>query len=136
MNETSPPIQKEGRTGAPKILFIEGHSMLREVWAQLLDLAGGYEIDVARNGLEGVQKASTWPPDLILMGLRLPLLDGYETIRAIRSNPITIHTPIIVISAWSSATHKQQALALGANEHITPPVDIDRLLSRIDSYLK
>lgn len=123
-------------TAAPKILFIEGHSTLRDVMAQLLDLESCYEITVAGNGLEGVEKARAWQPDLILMGLRLPLMDGYETIKTLRHNPITVHIPIIVLSAWSSARSKQRALAAGANEHLTPPVELPRLLQRINHYLK
>lgn len=120
---------------APKILFIEGHSTLRDVLAQLLDLASGYELAIASNGLEGIEKARTWQPDLILMGLRLPVVDGFEAIKVLRSHPTTVDIPIIVLSAWASAKHKERALAAGANEHITPPVDIHRLLRRINHYL-
>ncbi len=132
------PTRKKQGSGAatPKILYIEGHSTLRDVLAQLLDLACDYEIDVAGNGLEGVEKANAWQPDLILMGLRLPLMSGYEAIEILRNNPTTADTPIIVLSAWSSARHKQLALAVGANEHLTPPIDTDRLLRRINHYLK
>ena len=132
------PTQKEqdSRAVEAKILYVEGHSTLRDVLTQLLDLASGYEIDVACNGLEGVEKASDWQPDLILMGLRLPLMSGYEAIEVIRNNPTTADTPIIVLSAWSSARHKQRALAVGANEHLTPPIDTERLLRRINHYLK
>jgi CheY-like chemotaxis protein len=124
------------KLGAPKVLYIEGHSDLRDVIAQLLDLESDYQIDVAGDGREGIEKVKSWQPDLILMGLRLPVLDGYEAIRLIRSDPATSDIPIIVISAWSSATHKQRALALGANEHLTPPVETERLLRRINHYLK
>lgn len=119
----------------PKILCIEGRSSLREVLAQLLALGSNYQLDVASNGLEGVQKARAWQPDLIITGLRLPVMDGFETIKIIRSHPIIGHTPIIVISAWSDAHSKAKALAAGANEHLTPPVDIDRLLRRVNWYL-
>ena len=119
----------------PKILCIEGRSSLREVLAYLLHLGSNYQIDVASNGLEGVQKARAWEPDLILTGLRLPVMDGFEAIKVIRSNPITTGIPIIVISAWGDAKSKQRALNAGANEHLTPPVDIHRLLRRIEWYL-
>ena len=135
---TDPPSAQE-RPGTkvlpPKILCIEGSSTFREVLAQLLKLGSNYQIDVASNGLEGVQKARAWQPDLILMGLRLPVMDGFETIKIIRTHPVIGHIPIIVISAWANASSKQRALAAGANEHLTPPVDINRLLRRINRYL-
>lgn len=119
----------------PKILCIEGHSSLRDLLAQLLTLKNNFEIDVAGNGLEGVQKARAWQPDLIIMGLRLAVMDGYETIKVIRRHPVVGKTPIIVISAWADATSKRTALSAGANEHLTPPVDLSHLLRRINWYL-
>jgi CheY-like chemotaxis protein len=70
------------------------------------------------------------------MGLRMPVMDGFEAIKIIRSDPNTANIPIIVISPWASAKHKARALAAGANEHLTPPVDAPRLFQKIDSYLK
>jgi len=119
----------------PKILCIEGHSSLRDLLSELLTLKNNYEIDVASNGLEGVQKARAWQPDVIVMGLRLAVMDGYEAIKVIRRHPIVGQTPIIVISAWADASSKRNALAAGANEHLTPPVEISRLLRRINWYL-
>jgi CheY-like chemotaxis protein len=124
------------KSGAPKVLYIEGHANMRDIIAQLLDLSSEYQIDVAGDGQEGVEKVRSWQPDLILMGLRLPVLDGYEAIKIIRSDPATSDIPIIVLSAWSSATHKERALALGANEHLTPPVETERLIRRINHYIK
>jgi CheY-like chemotaxis protein len=135
---SDPPEQPRDTQNAgspPRILCIEGRSSLRDVTAQLLGLGSDYDIEVAQNGLEGVQKARTWQPDLILMGLRLAVMDGYEAIKIIRGNPVIAETPIIVISAWSDAKSKQLALDAGANEHITPPLDIQRLLRRIAWYL-
>ncbi len=121
---------------APKILYIEGHSILRDVYASLLRLGSDYDISVAPNGLAGVEKALTWQPDIILMGLRMPIMDGFETITVLRGNPKTANVPIIVISAWANATSKRRALSAGANEHLTPPVNLDWLLQRIRVHLK
>ena len=139
--ETEPeprPSEPPARLSPPqpaRILYIEGSASLRDPLAQLLELGSDYEIAVASNGREGVQKVNTWQPDLILTGLRMPIMDGYEAIQTIRSNPETAEIPIIVISAWADATSKARALAAGANEHLTPPIDIDRLLGKIDRYL-
>ena len=120
---------------APKILCIENHSTLRDMMAQMLTFGSNYQVDVAQDGLEGVNKARSWEPDLIIMGLRLPVMDGFEAIKIIRSNPLSSKTPIVVISPWSNASSKKRALDAGANEHITPPVDVQRLLDKIDRYL-
>jgi CheY-like chemotaxis protein len=96
----------------------------------------GFEVDVASDGLEGVEKARAWLPDLILMDLRMPRMDGFEAIKVIRSEDKMSAVPIIAISAWASAKHKERALAAGANEHFTKPVDLNRLLSSMERYLK
>ena len=119
----------------PRILCVEGSSSLRELLSELLAWKDSYEINVASNGLEGVQKARSWQPDLIIMGLRLAVMDGFEAIKIIRRHPIVGKTPIIVISAWADATSKRTALSAGANEHLTPPVEFSRLLRRINWYL-
>jgi len=126
--------QQRVRT-TPRILYIEGHSVLRELFHQLLKYGSEYQISVARDGLEGLQKAAALRPDLILMGLRLPVMDGFETIKPLRGNPSLAGTPIIVLSAWADAKSKRRALLAGANEHITPPVEIERLVRRINWHL-
>jgi len=118
-----------------KILYIEGHTTIRDVYCQLLEQTTNFELDTASNGIEGQAKAKTWQPDLILIGLRMPAMDGFETTQAIRNHPTTANIPIIVLSAWASANHKEHALAAGANEHITLPVDTERLIRRINHYL-
>jgi len=120
----------------PKILYIEGHTTIRDVYYQLLEQTTDFELDTASNGVEGQEKAKIWQPDLILIGLRLPVVDGFETIEAIRNYPTTANIPIIVLSAWASAKHKEHALAVGANEHLTLPVDTKRLIHRINHYLR
>ena len=118
-----------------KVLYIEDHPAQRDILAQMLEL-NGFEVATASDGLEGVEKTRTWLPDLILMDLRMPRLDGFEAIKLIRSDENTATTPIIAISAWASAKHKERALQSGANEHFTKPVDLNRLLSTINRYLR
>jgi two-component system cell cycle response regulator DivK len=119
----------------PKVLYIEDHPAQRDILAQMLEL-NGFEVSVASDGVEGVEKTRAWLPDLILMDLRMPRMDGFEAIKIIRSEEETAHIPIIAISAWASAKHKERALAAGANEHFTKPVDLNRLLTTIGRYLK
>jgi CheY-like chemotaxis protein len=118
-----------------KVLYIEDHPAQRDILAQMLEL-NGFEVSVASDGVEGVEKTRAWLPDLILMDLRMPRMDGFEAIKIIRSEEETAHIPIIAISAWASAKHKERALAAGANEHFTKPVDLNRLLTTIGRYLK
>jgi two-component system cell cycle response regulator DivK len=118
-----------------KVLYIEDHPAQRDILAQMLEL-NGFEVSVASDGVEGVEKTRAWLPDLILMDLRMPRMDGFEAIKIIRSEQETAHIPIIAISAWASAKHKERALAAGANEHFTKPVDLNRLLTTIGRYLK
>jgi len=119
----------------PKVLYIEDHPAQRDILAQMLEL-NGFEVATASDGVEGVEKTLAWLPDLILMDLRMPRLDGFEAIKMIRSEEKTAHIPIIAISAWASARHKERALQAGANEHFTKPVDLNRLLTTINRYLK
>jgi two-component system cell cycle response regulator DivK len=103
-----------------KILYVEDHPAQRDIMAQMLELSG-YNVAVASDGVEGVDQARAWNPDLILMDLRMPRMDGF---------------PIIAISAWASAKHKERALEAGADEHFTKPVDLSRLIETINRYLK
>lgn len=118
-----------------KILYVEDHPAQRDILAQMLEL-NGFDVAVAGDGLEGVDKARSWQPDLILMDLRMPKMDGFEAIKVIRSTESTQGIPIIAISAWASAKHKERALDAGANEHFTKPVDLNRLLNTIGRYVK
>ncbi len=118
-----------------KVLYVEDHPAQRDILAQMLEL-NGFEVAVAGDGLEGVEKARAWLPDLILMDLRMPKMDGFEAIKVIRTDENTHSIPIIAISAWASAKHKERAIEAGANEHFTKPVDLNRLLTTINRYLE
>ena len=124
-----------GSVAVSKVLYVEDHPAQRDILAQMLEL-NGFEVDVAGDGLEGVEKARAWNPDLILMDLRMPKMDGFEAIKVIRSTEGIQDIPIIAISAWASAKHKERAIEAGANEHFTKPVDLNRLLNTISRYLK
>jgi two-component system cell cycle response regulator DivK len=117
-----------------KVLYVEDHPAQRDILAQMLEL-NGFEVAVAGDGLEGVEKARSWLPDLILMDLRMPKMDGFEAIKVIRATEETQGIPIIAISAWASAKHKERAIDAGANEHFTKPVDLNRLLTTIGRYI-
>ena len=119
-----------------KVLYVEDHEVQRDIMVQMLDLYG-YEIDVACNGEEGVQKTQECRPDVVLMDIRMPgWIDGLAAIRQLRHGPDTLDIPIIVISAWNSFKHKERALRAGADVHLTKPVPIDKLIAAINCRLR
>ena len=118
-----------------KVLYVEDHEAQRDIMVQMLELYG-YEVDVASNGEEGVKKAQEEHPDVVLMDIRMPgRIDGFVAIRQLRNGPAAVDIPIIVISAWGSARHKERALKAGADVHFTKPVSIDKLITTINCNL-
>jgi CheY-like chemotaxis protein len=118
-----------------KVLYVEDHEAQRDIMGRMLGLYG-YEVDMASNGEEGVEKAQDWHPDVVLIDIRMPgRIDGVAAIRQLRSGPDTAGIPIIAISAWGSAKHKERALRAGADAHFTKPVPIDELTAAISHHL-
>ena len=95
----------------------------------------GFEITIAKDGEEGLKAARDLKPDLILMDLSLPLLDGWEATRILKSEPDTKLIPLIALSAHSMQEHKDKALEAGCDDYDTKPVDITRLLSKINNLI-
>jgi CheY-like chemotaxis protein len=119
-----------------KVLYVEDHEAQRDIMVQMLELYG-YEVDVASNGEEGVKKAQEGHPDIVLMDIRMPgRIDGLVAIRQLRSGSDTADIPIIVVSAWGSAKHKERAISAGADAHFTKPVTMDELIAAINRHLK
>ena len=119
-----------------RVLYIEDHENQRDTLEQLLDLCNEYDVDVACDGEEAVKKTRAWHPDVVLMDMRVPeRIDGLAAIRQMRDSPGTAATPIIVISAWGSAKHKEQVLRAGADAHFTKPVPIAELIAAINWHL-
>lgn len=117
-----------------KVLYVEDEPLQRELVNQLLQLAG-IEIQLAKNGLEGVEKAKTWLPDVILTDVNMPELNGFETIERIREIPEIAETPVVVLSAWATAQHTARAKALNVEWYITKPFNLDDLVNTImDAY--
>jgi CheY-like chemotaxis protein len=95
----------------------------------------GFEVKVATNGEEGVDWAKTLLPDLIVMDLRLPGIDGWEATRRLKSQPETKHIPIIVVTADTSEKSRERAFAAGCDEFETKPVNFEKLIKTIHSLL-
>src|SRR5512134_301235 len=98
----------ESKSIPTRVLYVEDAEVIRDTISRLLEVYG-YQVAYAKNGQEGVEKALQWKPDIILMDLRMPVMDGYKAIQEIRFNPQTHHIPIFVVSAWSSRKEREQA---------------------------
>jgi CheY-like chemotaxis protein len=114
------------------ILIVEDTDLNIELMIQLLE--DEYHILVARDGRQGLDMASQHQPDLILMDISLPVMDGYEATRQIRQ--ILPSTPIIGISAHAMAGDEEKARLAGCNDYLTKPVDEDRLIQKIKEHLR
>jgi CheY-like chemotaxis protein len=117
-----------------RILIAEDNEMVLENTALYLKHKG-FTIEKARNGAIAIQKAEQNPPDLILMDIQMPILNGLETIRLIRQNPQLATIPIIAVTALAMQGDRAACLASGANDYLSKPVHLQTLYKRIQSYL-
>ena len=96
----------------------------------------GYEVILAVDGAEGVTQASRQKPDLILMDMSLPVLDGWEATRQIKADSMTCTIPIIALTAHAMAGDREKSVAAGCDDYDTKPVELDRLLGKIEALLR
>ena len=118
----------------PIILIVDDHNDNREILKVLL-LRSGFKVVEARNGLEAVMAATKEPPDLIIMDLAMPVMDGYAAIRLMRKLPRSFRVPVIACTGHG-ATHHALSIENGFDEFLTKPIDFDLLESAIDRLLK
>lgn len=116
---------------AKKILLVEDNEMNRDMLSRRL-ARRDYEVLIAKNGLEGVSIAARSKPDVILMDMSLPVMDGWTATRKIKANPVLASIPIIALTAHAMIEDKQRALAAGCDEYQTKPIDFKELLSKIE----
>lgn len=116
------------------ILLIEDNEMNLDMLSRRLERQG-YAVLVAMDGAAGVDMAQKNLPDLILMDMSLPVMDGWEATRRIKSSPITGHVPIIALTAHAIAGDRERALAVGCDEYESKPVKFPRLLEKITHLL-
>jgi CheY-like chemotaxis protein len=118
-----------------KILLIEDNELNRDMLTRRMQKRG-YQIVSAADGETGVAMAQTEAPALILMDVSLPGIDGWEATRRIRAAPGTRHIPIIALTAYATPGDREASLAAGCNDFDTKPIDLPRLLGKIESLLK
>jgi CheY-like chemotaxis protein len=117
-----------------KILLVEDNEMNRDMLSRRL-ARRGFEVTIAVDGGEGVEKAQTESPDLILMDMSLPVLDGWEATRSLKAEPHTQGIPIIALTAHAMSDDREKALAAGCDDYDTKPIDLPHLLAKIDALL-
>lgn len=119
----------------PKILLVEDNEMNRDMLSRRL-IRKGYEVAMAFDGQRGVEMASTEAPDIILMDMSLPEIDGWEASRRVKNSESTKNIPIIALTAHAMVGDKEKALAAGCNDYDTKPIDLPRLLGKIEALLQ
>ena len=118
-----------------KILLVEDNEMNRDMLSRRL-LRRGYEVALAIDGMQGVEMASSGEYDLVLMDMSLPEIDGWEATRELRADPATKELPIIALTAHAMSGDRDKALEAGCDDYDTKPIELDRLLSKIEALLQ
>ena len=116
-----------------KILVVEDEQFNRDLFIQLLE--DEYELVVAEDGQQGVQRAEEENPDLILMDLGLPILDGWEATRRIKANGALKHIPIIAVTSHAMIGEEARALEAGCDDYLPKPVDENELTRKLKKFL-
>jgi sigma-B regulation protein RsbU (phosphoserine phosphatase) len=117
-----------------RVLYVEDDKVLQLSLAQMLEILG-YEVACADNGRQGVEKAESWLPDIILMDMRMPVMSGDQAVRLLRSKPTTAKIPIFVLSAYTDAKTRELCKQAGADKFFTKPPDIRKIDAEIKEFL-
>jgi CheY-like chemotaxis protein len=119
----------------PKILLVEDNEMNRDMLSRRLEKRG-YTVALAVDGAAGVALAKSELPDLILMDMSLPVLDGWDATKQVKADAVTAKIPVIALTAHAMESDRQKALEAGCDDFDTKPVELPRLLLKIDELLK
>ncbi len=118
-----------------RILLVEDQEMNRDMLSRRLKKRG-YEVSIAVDGAEGVDKARSEIPDLILMDMSLPVMDGWEATRTLKGDEATRAIPVVALTAHAMSTDREKALEAGCDAYETKPVELPRLLETIQKLLE
>lgn len=118
----------------PTILLVEDNELNRDMLSRRLERKG-YAVAVAVDGAEAVEKSLSANPDLILMDMNIPIIDGWEATRRIKAAAETAEIPLIALTAHAMAGDREKALGAGCDEYETKPVEFARLLEKIEAFL-
>ncbi|ASY71074.1 response regulator [Sinorhizobium fredii] len=117
-----------------RILLVEDNEMNRDMLSRRLSRRG-FDVLIAENGKDGVEIAASERPDLILMDMSLPVMDGWEATRQIKANPVTCGIPVIALTAHAMASDRDMALDAGCDDYDSKPVDLPQLVRKIEQLL-
>lgn len=117
-----------------KILLVEDNEMNRDMLSRRLTRKG-YEVMIAVDGAVGISMATSKQPDLILMDMSLPVIDGWSATQRLKAAPTTQHIPVIALTAHAMTSDRTKAFDAGCNDYDTKPIDLKRLLSKIEACL-
>ncbi len=118
-----------------KILVIEDNEQNLYLTTFIM-VKNGYQVIQARNGVEGIKKASQEKPDLIILDIQLPLLDGYEVVRRLKKNPETSNIPIIAVTSYAMTGDREKILDSGCSGYIEKPINPDTFLEQVKGHLQ
>jgi two-component system cell cycle response regulator DivK len=118
-----------------RILLVEDNDMNRDMLSRRLQRKG-HEVLMAADGMQALLMAESEMPDLMLLDMSLPLIDGWEVARRVKASPSTEQLPIIALTAHAMAGDREKALAAGCDDYDTKPVDFAQLLAKIDALLR
>lgn len=118
----------------PRILLVEDNEMNRDMLSRRL-MRRGFEVIIATDGESGVAMAKSESPDLILMDMSLPIMDGWEATRALKSVAATKNIPVIALTAHAMSTDRDRALDAGCDDYDTKPIELTRLLAKMDALM-
>ncbi|HEX8243950.1 MAG TPA: response regulator [Longimicrobium sp.] len=118
----------------PTILLVEDNEMNRDMLSRRLERKG-FRVVLAVDGLGGVEMAGQHAPDLVLMDMSLPVLDGWEATRRLKAGPATRHIPVIALTAHAMSGDRERAIDAGCDDYDTKPIELPRLLAKIEALL-
>ena len=118
-----------------RVLYVEDNEDNVYVVKMRLELIEGFEISVAKDGAEAVAMVAANPPELILMDLNLPVMDGWEATKRLKADTRTAKIPVIALTAHAMAGDRERAMAAGCDDFDTKPIDFDRLLAKMRTLL-
>ena len=119
----------------PTILLVEDNELNRDMLSRRL-ARKGYDVLIAEDGAEGLSAATDGKPDLILMDMSLPVLDGWEVTRRLKAQPETRTIPVIALTAHAMSSDREKAVAAGCDDYDTKPVELERLLAKVERLLQ
>jgi two-component system, cell cycle response regulator DivK len=119
---------------AVSVLIVEDNEMNRDMLSRRL-IKRGYSVTMAVDGLEGVRQIQATKPDVVLMDLSLPGIDGYEATRRLKADPETARIPVIALTAHAMPEDRTRALDAGCDDYDTKPIDLERLIAKMNSVM-